>query len=143
MLADVQSDLFSLCDYLMARGHGASIRHIRLVHDPLWDAENASNSRAFCYVKDEGEPTVYYAAAFTSLPQNARVGILLHEVVHLGKGWIGNPEHEADVDAWILAYVPDSDYHYKDCIYSFNGQARVARNIQHVSQEFLTDIGAA
>ena len=153
-LTRTQADLDNLVAYLIARGHSTDLRGIRVSHDPVIDQVNAHNGRSFARVKEGDRQRIHVSKWIEDLPRTFRVGILLHELAHLAIPAMGQSEDddEIKVDSWIIENLPEAGYHYEDVYYSDRGlgtdgkypltpndpgHARLARNVQCVSAEFV------
>ena len=135
---EAQAPLNALTAYLVQE-HGLALRfrRLRLVLSPEQNRRNKLDPRTFCYCS-RGDFCIFSAAMLDRLPLTACVGILLHEIGHLHLKAFGGPESEVDVDDWCLNSVPESGYYYGDCSYkNFSGDFRTAKNIEHVSPEFI------
>ncbi len=132
-----------LLSYLMRHGHlSQSMRfEIRAVHSAKADEHHRKNRRSFCHVI-LGERAIRYASSIKALPETFIVGILLHEIVHMIiENEKGDPE--LGVDQWIIDNIPEARYDYKNVRYiDFDGQARVAHNLECVADKFLSRIEA-
>jgi len=148
-LVDTQRDLAALREYVAAKmdrcgNHdlAARVRGIRAAHDPKHDRKNRENPRAFCYVQEQ-DWTIHCASALERAAPPLRVGVLLHEIGHLVlNAFKEGQESEVDVDSWVLDIFPESGYTYVDGSYfaPHNQRFTVAKNVQHVSPEFVLRI---
>ncbi len=144
--AQSRRDLHCLTSYLWRAHRMRGLSRYRLRCSREHDAENDKNPRAFCSVTS-GSRFISGAMALEMLPRQWRVGVLLHEIVHLYLPAIETPDPEIDVDTWISSELAESGYHYADCDYvkpwldRKNNVVR-AKALECVDKSFLKKIGA-
>jgi hypothetical protein len=140
MLTVAYHDLNRLTRWLHERkGVVEAVKKIGISHSLMLDRENLKDPRAFCAV-ERGYWRVLCTRALEDVPQEVRIGILLHEVSHLINDYIGaSRDDEVNTDAWVIKTVPESDYHYKTIVYmnSLVGKPTTAHNVESVSPRFL------
>lgn len=131
-----------LLKYLCDNGHITiwMKSQIKTSHSRKADKSHDKSARSFCFVI-LGERIIHYASSITALPPKAVTGILLHEIAHMIIEENGG-DPELGVDEWVLDNVPESGYEYLDVKYEdFDGERKIAKNIECVSNKFLKTIG--
>jgi hypothetical protein len=134
-----KATLKSLVDYLVEGDVLSSGLHITVDHDTDLDADNRDNPRSFCAVAPK-ETVIHCSRYIERLPEDARAGVLLHEIAHIAANAFGEDECEVDADVWVMEEVPEANYHYGDVRFVRNNESVVARNLQMVCNEFLRKI---
>jgi len=141
-LPRTSEDLRRLVAYLI-RQHGYEPAYTRLQaqHAPAHDPENEHDPRVFCYVKPD-RWKIFCSCAVESVSPRVRLGLLLHEIVHLRLDAFKGAGSEVDVDAYILDHLPMAGYTYADHLYRspFTGDDVTAKAVEHVSQVFADAI---
>jgi hypothetical protein len=132
--------ILRLTDYLVA-SHNLlpSVRKMRVEYSEDEDTRNQKNPRGFCHVT-EGEWIIYCSQVLEEVAPSVRVGLLLHEIGHLYIPAMSSEKSEVDVDAWILETIPEAGYGYLPTYRYYNtlyGRTVTAKNVQHVSNEFV------
>lgn len=132
-----RADLEALKGYLEVE-RSIAVRGIRLRGDKEADANNRKDPRAFAFVIGKSK-VIRCARVMDWLPPNARVGILLHEILHIVLNARHGPESEVDVDEFATAELEKTGYCYKNVDY-LDGpslKTRTAKAIECVSTAFL------
>lgn len=139
-LRKAQTTLAMLTEYMIIE-HGVPedrLIEIKIRHDRDHDKENRQDPRAFCFVEKDNPTVIHCANAIEDLPEEARVGVLYHEIGHIFLNAFHGDESEVDVDEWCVNFLPMSGYTYKDtCYFSFSTGQRVAKSLQNVASSFL------
>lgn len=128
-------DVKALIKYLRARGFSATRPHMAVpfpVHCKGEDLRHSKDPRAYCSVEPDDE-RIFCTQSIEDLPTRNRVGILLHEIVHIWHDAFDGDECEVDVDMWILENVPEAHYTYVD----------TPHPLQSVGVNFLALIGVS
>lgn len=132
--------ILRLTDYLvLAHDCLPSLRQMRVKYSEDEDTRNQENPRGFCHVT-EGEWIIYCSQVIEEVAPTVRIGLLLHEIGHLYIPAMASEKSEVDVDTWILENIPEAGYGYLPTYKYYNslyGRTVTAKNIQHVSNEFV------
>lgn len=106
------------------------------------DRVNETDPRAFCYV-EKGSPIIHCALALEAVNPEVRLGILLHEIGHIRLQEF-TEEGEVTVDEWCSS-LEEIGYHYRsgDYWHPVSGEFVTARNVEHVSLDFVNRLYAA
>ena len=102
------------------------------------------NPRFLCAVHSH-EWVIRCALAIERVGSQVRVGVLLHEIGHMVLPAFNGAKSEVEVDEFVLSEVPEAGYYYGDHQY-FNPQHEgivLAKNVEHVSENFLRQLGVA
>lgn len=137
-LSRSEQDFQRLVAYLRHKGTLAPVfDKLDLYYDPKHDEANASDPRAFCYVRPD-RWFVYCSRALEDVAPRVRIGVLLHEIGHLARNAFKGDKSEVDVDTWVLDNVPEAGYHYADHEYyhMWRQEAVTAKAVEHVSRAF-------
>ena len=138
-LERANQDLRNLVAYLQEENTVSTGLDFRLAHDKHLDKDNLQDPRAFCAVAPK-DTIISCTQYIERLPQDARIGVLLHEIAHIQEQAFAGDECEVDADVWILENVPEANYHYGNVRFIRNSEAVTAENLQMVSAEFARKI---
>lgn len=133
-----ESDFITLKEWLLSQDlikRKFANMDLLISSEAEWD--NRRHERQFAYTV-RGSHAVYVARAIEALPLKARAAVLLHECGHISQNLFKGDECEVQVDAWCVGIAPS--YTYEDVSYFWEGQHRVAKNLQVVGPDFLREV---
>lgn len=119
------------------------LRSIRVNRSRPLDEDHKDDPRAFCAVEEDVPNIIFCTSAIEAVPENVRIGLLLHEIGHLLLDAFDHEipgGEEIEVDTWILKHIPEAGYTYVDCPHIWHGKERTALNVQTVSDAFLKKV---
>lgn len=144
MIPKANKSLKMLTKYLVDdREMPPGLLKVKAVHSHLLDYDHLNDPRAFCAVEEGITNAIFCTDAIEKVPENVRVGLLLHEIGHLLLDAFDHEipgGEEVEVDAWILKNVPEAGYRYVDYPHVWRGKERTALNVQTVSDAFLKKV---
>jgi len=137
-LPEANQDLMDLTNYLIENEAISNVLDFEVVHDEVLDADNRKDPRAFCSVAPK-DVVIHCAKNIECLPDEARIGVLLHEIAHVAANAFGDDECEVDADVWIHENVPEAGYNYAaSVVYRPTGEeSSTAQNLQVVNLDFV------
>lgn len=134
-MSKAERDLDNLVEYLREE-KGWEIPQYELHLSRRQTQDNEIDPRAFAHVVKGKPDSIFTCAAIEVIPRRFRVGILLHEIVHLHRNLLSTEENEVDVDAVIVTEIPEAGYTYDNLRYEYRGRVRQATNLQRVTGGF-------
>lgn len=143
MITNAARDFKKLSMYLAEKGVvPLSVTRIQLRHDPSLDKANFKNPRFLCAVHPH-EWIIHCALAIERIGRPVRIGVLLHEIGHMVIPAFRGAKSEVEVDEFVVSKIPEAGYYYEDHAYfsPLRSEEVLAKNVEHVSAEFLELIG--